>query len=56
MSTADEVLPPDQTTEHAPGRPLTVRMWGHPWLNWTALVGMTGVLALMCGLSAGAAE
>lgn len=23
-------------------------MWGHPWLSWTALVGMTGVLALMC--------
>ncbi|MEU1185366.1 amino acid permease [Streptomyces sp. NPDC005820] len=30
------------------GRDLTTRMWGHPWLSWTALAGMTGVLALMC--------
>ncbi|MFJ8357912.1 amino acid permease [Streptomyces sp. NPDC093984] len=37
-----------KTAEHTPGRTPTVRMWGHPWLSWTALAGMTGVLALMC--------
>ncbi|MEU1343966.1 amino acid permease, partial [Streptomyces sp. NPDC005827] len=31
-----------------PGETPTVRMWGHPWLSWTAVAGMTGVLALMC--------
>jgi aromatic amino acid permease len=29
-------------------RPLPVRMWGYPWLTWLALVGMAGVLVLMC--------
>ncbi|MFD4510648.1 amino acid permease [Streptomyces sp. NPDC058457] len=30
-----------------PGRTPAVRMWGHPWLGWTAVAGMAGVLALM---------
>lgn len=37
-----------QMARRTPDQILTVRMWGHPWLSWTALAGMVGVLALMC--------
>ncbi|AVZ77930.1 amino acid transporter (plasmid) [Streptomyces lunaelactis] len=37
-----------RAAERDPGTELTVRMWGYPWLTWVALVGMVGVLVLMC--------
>lgn len=29
------------------GEPMTLRMWGYPWLTWATLVGLAGLVGLM---------
>lgn len=40
----------------AEGRPLTVRMWGHPWLSWATLALLGGFVLLMLSDDAARAQ
>lgn len=40
----------------AEGRPMSLRMWGYPWLTWVTLAALAGVVVLMLGDAAARAQ